>query len=98
MAKEIHTVRESDSLEAVEMVMRRAQVRRVPVLDRDGRLTGILSMNDLARHAHRTGRKGDGLRPDSIVQTLAVICEPRAQQDTIEPKATASAARTQLPA
>ncbi len=52
---------------------------RVPVLDGNGRLRGILSMNDVARHGHRSaGRNTNGLSGDSIVQTLAVICEPHA--------------------
>lgn len=78
MAKQVHAVRESDDLEAVETLMRRVRVRRVPVLDASNHLTGILSMNDLARHARHRGARGDGLRADSIVQTLAGICEPRA--------------------
>ena len=77
MAKRVHGVRESDPLDVVEALMRRVRVRRVPVLDGDGRLKGILSMNDLARHARPSaGRKADGLSGDSIVQTLAAICEP----------------------
>jgi len=81
MAKQVHGVRENDDLDAVETLMRRVQVRRVPVLDADGRLKGVLSMNDLARHAHRgNGRKSDGLRADSIAQTLAAVCEPRRTQ------------------
>jgi CBS-domain-containing membrane protein len=55
------------------------RVRRVPVLDAEGRLKGILSMNDLTRHAHRAvGRWNNGLSIDSVVKTLAAICEPRA--------------------
>jgi len=77
MSKQIHGVRENDPLEVIETLMRRVRVRRVPVVDSEGRLKGILSMNDLARHAHRTGRKGNGLSGDSIVQTLAAVCEPR---------------------
>jgi CBS domain-containing protein len=78
MAKMIHSVSEGDSVDAVEELMRRTQVRRVPVLDGGGRLKGILSMGDLARHAHRSAfRKADGLNGDRIVQTLAGICEPR---------------------
>jgi CBS domain-containing protein len=78
MARLVYSVSEDDSLDAVEALMRRAQVRRVPVLDGGQRLTGILSMNDLARHAHRSGfRKGNGLSGDHIVQTLAAISEPR---------------------
>lgn len=51
----------------------------MPVLDGDGRLKGILSTSDLLHHAHRgAGRKTDGLSDHSIVETMAVICAPRA--------------------
>jgi len=79
MAKHVHGVQETDPIEAVEALMSRVQVRRVPVLDGGGQIKGILSMNDLARHAHRSaGRKTNGLGDDSIVKTLAAISEPRA--------------------
>jgi CBS domain-containing protein len=84
MANKVHGVRETDPLEMVEMLMRRVQVRRVPVLDGDGRLSGILSMNDLARRAHRSLGRKNGLSGDSVVQTLAAICEPRATASTAE--------------
>jgi CBS-domain-containing membrane protein len=72
----------TDPVDMVEALMQRVRVRRVPVLDKEGRLMGIVSMNDLARHAHRSiGRKADGLGGDSIVQTLAAVCEPRATQN-----------------
>jgi CBS domain-containing protein len=87
MAKQVHGVTGNDPLEVVETLMRRVRVRRVPVLDGGGRLTGILSMNDLARHAHRSGgRKANGLSGDRIVQTLAAVCEPRAGARTQEAK------------
>ena len=77
MSKQVHSVRENDALEAVETMMRQARIRRVPVLDGSGHLRGILSMNDVARHGHRSaGRNTNGLSGDSIVQTLAAICEP----------------------
>ena len=97
MAKQVHGVRENDPLEVVEALMRRVRVRRVPVLDGNGRLKGILSMNDLARHAHRSaGRKANGLSGGSIVQTLAAICEPHPISKAAEP--TAKAAPAQLSA
>jgi CBS domain-containing protein len=77
MAKEVHGVHDTDRIEAAEDLMRRVRVRRVPVLDRDGRLKGILSMNDLARHVHCSpvGRWASGLSTDRIAWTLAAICE-----------------------
>jgi len=93
MAKQVHSVHENDSLEAVEGLMRQARVRRVPVLDGDGRLKGILSMNDLARHSHRSGQKSNGLSGDSVVKTLAAICVPRTRASTTEPPGTDSHAQ-----
>ena len=80
MATRVHGVREDEAIDAAERLMRRVQVRRVPVLDREARLKGILSLNDLARHAHRSaGRKGNSLSADSIAHTLAAICQPRVE-------------------
>jgi CBS domain-containing protein len=91
MAKHVHGVRDTDSLEMVEDLMRRVRVRRVPVLDAQGKLRGIISLNDLARHFHRgAGRKADGLRADGIAQTLAVVCEPHAKP-TAKPSKVATA-------
>lgn len=78
MAKHVHGVSETDPVEIAETLMRRVGVRRVPVLDSERHLKGILSMNDLARHAHGSvGRKANGLSGDSVVRTLAAICAPR---------------------
>lgn len=76
-AKTIVSVNENDSVEHAEALMRDNQVRRLPVLDEAGRLSGLLSLNDIARHAHRTGRRSNGLSGDTIAQTLAAICETR---------------------
>jgi CBS domain-containing protein len=93
MAKHVHGVRETDSLEMVEDLMRRVRVRRVPVLDGQGKLRGIISLNDLALHVHRgAGRKADGLRADSIAQTLAAVCEPHAKRIAKESKTSATTA------
>jgi CBS domain-containing protein len=78
MGQNVQTANENDSIQDVETLMRKSQVRRVPVVDGTGRLKGILSLNDLARHVHKTfARKSDGLSGDSVAQTLAAIGEPR---------------------
>ncbi len=69
-------VRAGDSIEAAERMMQKHQVRRLPVTDDDGRPVGMLSLNDLARHA-RPGRGGDELDPRTILSTLAAIGTPR---------------------
>jgi CBS domain-containing protein len=78
MAKEVHAVRDTDPVHVAEELMRRVRVRRVPVLDAEGRLSGILSMGDLARylrHYSSFGRKSDGVSGDSLARTLGSICE-----------------------
>lgn len=90
MAKQVFGVAENDLVETAEALMREKQVRRLPVMDAGGRLRGILSLNDLARHTHKTdgGRTSD-LSGDAIAQVLAEICEPRAPKSKQEPVATA---------
>jgi CBS domain-containing protein len=68
--------REDRSIEQVEALMRRHQVRRVPVVDANGVPVGIVSMNDLARLSHLGGRGDGALDAQSVVDTLAAICEP----------------------
>jgi CBS domain-containing protein len=79
MAHTLHCVRDTDPVRAALALMRRARVRRVPVIDGEGRLMGILSMADLARHASGPlGQTSHELGHDAIAQTIAAICEPRA--------------------
>jgi CBS domain-containing protein len=84
MSKQVYSVREGDPLEVVATLMQHAQVRRLPVLDAQGCLRGIVSMNDLARRTHLSGQK-NGLIGDGIVQTLAAICAPRTATRAEEP-------------
>ena len=78
MSRQPHTCKPGDSIELVEEVMRRDQVRRLPVVD-DGRLVGMLSLNDLALAAgNRKGSKTGQVTLEGVVTTLARICERRA--------------------
>ena len=79
----IMTARESDSIDAAEAMMQKHQLRRIPVVDANGKPIGIVSMNDLARHAQRGGRRPDGLSAESIVRTLAAVCQPSAVQNHV---------------
>jgi len=49
MNPHVHTCRPDDSIAAVERIMGQHQVRRLPVVDEEGRLRGILSIDDIAR-------------------------------------------------
>lgn len=50
----------SDDIQTAMTRMCEKQMRRLPVVDRDGRLTGVLSLNDLARAAERTANLDKG--------------------------------------
>ena len=71
-----------DSLAVVEETMRAHQVRRLPVLDRDRRVVGIVTMNDLLRAPDRYGR--DVVKPDMLVTTLSAISRPRIGQSPMQ--------------
>jgi CBS domain-containing protein len=51
MAKELVTCTTDDPIQAVVERMSARQLRRVPVVDRGGKLVGIISLNDIAQAA-----------------------------------------------
>src|SRR5713101_3048515 len=55
-----------DSVESVEELMSTARVRRIPVIDAEGKLCGIVSIGDLAQRIHESTRKSDGLSYQDI--------------------------------
>lgn len=73
MAWEVASCRADASLDAAERLMRERKVRRIPVLDAAGRPLGVLSLNDLARHAASV--RGNGLDKE-VTRTLAAIGRP----------------------
>lgn len=75
----VFAVRPDDALETAEDLMRRMQVRRLPVVDGGGRVKGMLSLGDLAAHAHHAGRRANGLSHDSLARTLAAVSRPRTE-------------------
>jgi predicted transcriptional regulator len=78
MARDVITCRADDDVDAAEQAMRHARIRRLPVVDEDRRLVGMLSLNDLAREAVNNGHTG-APRTSDVTRTLAAICEPRFQ-------------------
>jgi len=54
------------------------QVRRLPVVGRDGTLQGVLSINDLVLHVGAAGGKRADLSCDDVLGALKKICGHRA--------------------
>jgi len=78
MAREPLTVHPDDDLEAVLETMRRGRVRRLPVVSDDGKLVGMLSINDLILRAGRPhGRTKSVVPADDVLETLKAICRHR---------------------
>ena len=59
-------------------LMRKEKVHRLPVINADGKLEGILSLNDVAITAmHPEGKRTPELNYEDVVSTLKALCEHR---------------------
>lgn len=78
MASKIIACRPDDDVKTAERLMRDNQVRRVPVIDRNGHLLGVLSVNDLARKAASDRHlSSPQVGEAGVVTTMAAIATPR---------------------
>jgi CBS domain-containing protein len=73
MTSSIHACLSDDSVNDVLATMKQCRIRRVPVIDANGRLQGVISLNDLvlASDAKRAPQASE------IVSTMAAICAHR---------------------
>ncbi|MBI3894825.1 MAG: CBS domain-containing protein [Acidobacteria bacterium] len=74
--QKIFTTAPKEDIHAALRTMQEQKVRRLPVTDRDGKLQGILCLNDIALNANRS----NALSYEDVAQTLAAICEHRLRQ------------------
>jgi CBS domain-containing protein len=72
MSTRVLSVGPDENLGVAEKLMREGQVRRIPVLDFEGRLIGLVSQNDFLREA----ADNQTLR-EEITSTVAAIGRPR---------------------
>lgn len=75
MAREIRSCVAETAAGEVETLMQSAQIRRVPVVDSQGKLVGIVSLGDLARSAHSSPLRMPAI--PGVAKTLAVVTQPR---------------------
>jgi CBS-domain-containing membrane protein len=68
-----------DDLFTAEKQMRDNKVRRLPVCDADGKLTGVISLSDIALEAERELRIGSGraIPSTKVAEILGAVSEPR---------------------
>lgn len=78
MSQSLCSCRSTDAVEVALRIMETNQIRRLPVLDGDDRLIGLLSLADIGREA---AREHVETRPEvteaALAQTLEAIAAPR---------------------
>ena len=87
MSKDAITCKADEDLDAVVLRMCEHQLHRLPVVDQDGKVTGMLSLNDLATYGEHDPRVA-GLA-QKVLQT---VCKHRTTVPAVEPKPRAAAA------
>jgi CBS domain-containing protein len=75
MSRRVFSCGPDEDLDSALQTMQTRKVRRLPVVDGEGRLQGILSMDDVIVHAeNKTGAKAPELGYGRTVETLKAIC------------------------
>jgi CBS domain-containing protein len=79
MSKQVCSCAPDDDIATAEKLMREKQVRRLPVIDTQGHLVGIVSLNDMAREASREAemKKAREVSDAQITRVMAAVCAPR---------------------
>jgi CBS domain-containing protein len=86
MSRGVTVCQKGESLATAESMMRSQQIRRLPIVDGDGRILGVLSLNDIAIHGHEhkhLGGRGE-LGSEAIASTLSAICARPSVQHTAQ--------------
>lgn len=77
MSRSLCACSPDDELGQAEEMMRANQVRRLPVVDAQGVLVGLLSLGDVARYVRQRSPRAGSPAQQRLAETLAAICEPR---------------------
>lgn len=76
MSPSVYSVKPDDDVRKALELMQEHKVRRLPVLNADGELKGMLSMNDLVLRAEEpNGKKKPRLSFQDVMKTYKAICE-----------------------
>ncbi len=72
--RQVFTCSPEDDVKAALMQMRKGKVRRLPVIDQDRTLVGIISLDDIVTRANVGGTE---LSYSDLVDTYRALCERR---------------------
>ena len=76
MARGVRVCHPDDDIGTAEAIMRLKQVHRLPVLDKDGRVIGVVSLNDIARCSH-TADARERISAAGVAETIVTVSQPR---------------------
>ena len=68
MTTNVCTCRIDEKIENVQNIMAKNQIRRIPIVDEQNKMVGILSMGDLAHHTQKIGN-------ENFTSTVENICD-----------------------
>ena len=76
MSRTLRFCSPDESVSTAEGIMRTYQIRRIPIVDKDRRPVGMLSLADIVRATERKkkGRTTKKVAPAEVAGTLAEIC------------------------
>ena len=92
-AARLYACAPNDDIDDALLIMRRSQVRRLPIIDEEEKLVGILSMNDVASHAKAENGRKPALSFEKVVTTMKAICRHQKARALRRAAATAVQAR-----
>jgi CBS domain-containing protein len=76
MSARLVTASPEEDIHTALKLMRKEKLHRLPVVNNDGVLKGILSLNDVALQAvHSDGKRAPELSYEDVVSTLKAVCE-----------------------
>jgi CBS domain-containing protein len=78
ISRKVYSAMPNEDIHAALKTMRHEKIRRLPIVNRDGMLQGILSLNDIALRAEEEeGRRHPELTYEGAMSAFKAICEHR---------------------
>ena len=62
MTKNVRSIKEDSTIDDALNVMKGSEVRRVPVVNNNNEIVGIVSMGDIAKESQQRGRVGEAVK------------------------------------
>jgi len=85
MSRKLYVCSPDDEISRALEIMRQHQVRRLPVVDAEGRAVGLISLGDVARYVRlHTPRGTTNLSEAQVAEAFVAVSEPRARQRPVE--------------